>query len=351
VVPILASHRGIAQGGGCRSSPGAAAHLGGMLAPVAMRFLRLRSPLSFLTRVFLVNAVVLTVATLLLLFSPIEISAPVTEGQALILVAAFVVSLAVSLLLLRRVVAPLRRLADVMRAVEPREPGRRVAIPGADAEVEGLATAFNEMLDRLERERRESGRRAAVAQEEERLRIARELHDQVGQVLTGVMLAVDDPQAREAVRRSLEDVRRIARELRPEALDHLGLQSAVRSLCIEAAAGGTLRIRPQLELAGVELSSEVELVIYRVAQEALTNVVRHSGASEVVVALREVDGAVRLIVRDNGRGLPEGGLGDGSGIAGMRERALHVGGRLTIVSSPSAGTELRLDVPLPGGLP
>lgn len=317
---------------------------------VAVRYPHSRTRLSFVTRVFLVNSVVLTVATLLLLFSPIEINAPVTTGQALILVGGFLVSLAVNLLLLRRVVAPLRRLADVMRAVEPLEPGRRVAIPGADAEVEGLATAFNEMLNRLEQERRESGRRAAAAQEEERLRIARELHDQVGQVLTGVLLALDDPEAREAVRGSLEDVRRIARELRPEALDHLGLQSAVRSLCIAAAAGRTLRVEPELELAGVELTPEVELVIYRVAQEGLTNALRHSGASEVVVVLREVDGAVRLIVRDNGRGLPEAGLGDGSGIGGMRERALHVGGRLTIFSSPNAGTELRLDVPLPGGL-
>jgi two-component system sensor histidine kinase UhpB len=323
----------------------------GMLALVAIRYPHLRGRPSFVTRVFLVNSVVLTIATLLLLFSPIEINAPVTEGQALILVGGFIVSVTLNLLLLRRVVAPLRRLADVMRAVEPLEPGRRVVIPGADAEVEGLATAFNDMLGRLEQERRESGRRAAAAQEEERMRIARELHDQVGQVLTSVMLTLDDSDAREAVRRSLEDVRRIARELRPEALDHLGLQSALRSLCIASSAGGTLRVEPELELGSVELSPEVELVIYRVAQEALTNVLRHSGASEVVLALREVDGGVRLIVRDNGRGWQEEqGLADGSGVAGMRERALHVGGRLTIASSRDTGTELRLDVPLPRGL-
>jgi two-component system, NarL family, sensor histidine kinase UhpB len=316
-----------------------------------MRYPQRRPRLSFITRVFLVNAVVLTVATLLLLFSPIEINAPVTTGQALILVGGFLVALAVNLLLLRRVVAPLRRLTDFMRGVKPLEPGRRVAIPGADSEVEGLATAFNEMLDRLERERRESGRRAAAAQEEERLRIARELHDHVGQVLTSVMLGLDDPEAREAVRGSLEDVRRIARELRPEALDHLGLQSAVRSLCIAAGAARTMRVEPQLELGSIELSPEVELTVYRVAQEGLTNALRYSGASEVVVALREIDGAVRLIVKDNGRGLPEPeSLGAGSGIAGMRERALHVGAQLAIASSPGGGTEVRLDVPLPGGL-
>jgi two-component system sensor histidine kinase UhpB len=316
-----------------------------------MRYPEQRIRLSFVTRLFLVNAAVLAIATLLLLFSPITLSAPVTEGQAFILVAGFLVSLAVNLVLLRRVVAPLRRLADVMHSVEPLEPGRRVAVPGADAEVAALAATFNEMLGRLELERRESGRRAAAAQEEERLRIARELHDEVGQVLTSVMLTLDDSEAREAVRQSLENVRRIARELRPEALDYLGLQSALRSLCIAAGARGRPRVEPRLELGDVELSPEVELVIYRVAQEALTNALRHSDASNVLVALRELDAAVRLVVTDDGRGLPEGGPRGGDGISGMRERALYVGGRLTLTSSPGEGTELRLDVPLPGGLP
>ena len=306
---------------------------------------------SFFARVFLVNAAVLTVITLLLLFSPFTLNAPATAGQAAILVVGFAVSLAVNLVLLRRVVAPLRRLSDVMRAVEPLEPGRRGAIPGAGTEVTTLANSFNEMLDRLERERRESGRRAAAAQEEERLRIARELHDEVGQVLTSVMLSLDDPRAREAVRASLEDVRRIARELRPEALEHLGLQSALRSLCIGASARGKPRVEPRLELGPIELSPEVELAIYRVAQEAMTNVLRHADASDMVMALREVDRGVRLVVSDNGRGLPAEGFEEGGGIRGMRERALHVGGRLTLASTPGAGTELRLDVPLPGGLP
>jgi two-component system, NarL family, sensor histidine kinase UhpB len=307
-----------------------------------------RRRLSFFTRVFLVNSVVLAIATLLLLFSPIEIDAPVTDDQAAILVCGFVISLAINLLLLRGVVAPPRRPADVMRAVDPLEPGRRVVIPRADAEVEGLASVFNDMMDRLERERRDSSRKAALAQEEERLRVARELHDEVGQVLTGVMLSIDDPDARDAVRRSLEDVRRIARELRPEALDHLGLQSALRSLAITASAGGRLRVEPDMQLGAAELTPEVELVVYRVAQEALTNVLRHSGASDAVLALREVDGGVRLSVTDNGCGFANGARQEGSGIAGMRERAMHVAGRLTIASAPDAGTEVRLDVPLPG---
>jgi two-component system sensor histidine kinase UhpB len=215
------------------------------------------------------------------------------------------------------------------------------------------------MLDRLEDERRESGRQALLAQEAERQRIARELHDEVGQVLTGVVLELEHAArqaderdaaqlaaAREAVRRSLEDVRRIARELRPEVLDDLGLQSALRALCTAAAAH---RLHVERRIDAIDgISPEVELVVYRVAQESLTNVMRHAGASEVLVSLANVGGGLRLIVRDDGRGLPAG-VNGGAGIAGMRERALQVGGRLTVSSRASGGTEVRLDVPLPEG--
>jgi two-component system, NarL family, sensor histidine kinase UhpB len=316
--------------------------------------------MSLFMRVLLANGAVLAIATLLLLFSPIEISYPVTNTQATILVVSFVISIVLNVVLLRQVIGPLRRLTATMRSVEPLQPGRRVAIRGADADVAALTTAFNDMLDRLEDERRESGRRVLLAQEEERQRIARELHDEVGQVLTSVVLELEhaaqraDPDdadqlatARESVRRSLEDVRRIARELRPEMLDDLGLQSALRALCTSAAAHQRLHIERRLELTGA-VSPEVELAVYRVAQESLTNVMRHAEASEVLVSLSNVGGGLRLIVRDDGRGLPAGTNG-GAGLAGMQERALHVGGRLTVATVPDGGTEVRLDVPLPEG--
>ena len=217
--------------------------------------------MSLFLRVLLANAAVLAIATLLLLFSPIEISYPVTNTQATILVTGFLVSVIVNMLLLRGVIAPLRRLTATMRSVEPMQPGRRLSIRGTDTDVAALSSAFNDMLDRLESERRESGRKALAAQESERQRIARELHDEVGQVLTGVVLELEHAAkqstgpdaarlatARESVRHSLDDVRRIARELRPEALDDLGLQSALRSLCTTAAAHDNLRVLRELEL-------------------------------------------------------------------------------------------------------
>jgi two-component system sensor histidine kinase UhpB len=319
--------------------------------------------MSLFMRVLLANAVVLAIATLLLLFSPIEISSPVTDTQAAILIVGFVGSVILNMVLLREVIAPLRRLTATMRSVEPLEPGRRLAIRGTDTDVAALTAAFNDMLDRLESERRESGRRALLAQEAERQRIARELHDEVGQVLTGVVLELEHASgqagehdaaqlaaAREAVRRSLDDVRRIARELRPEVLDDLGLQSALRSLCTATAAHNGMRVERELDLEDA-VSPEVELVVYRVAQESLTNVMRHAGASRVLVALRHVDGALRLVVRDDGRGLPADRTPGGAGIAGMQERALQIGARLTISSDPTGGTEVRLDVPLPEGSP
>jgi two-component system sensor histidine kinase UhpB len=316
--------------------------------------------MSLFTRVLLANGAVLLIATLLLLFSPVEISYPVTDTQAVILVTGFVVSIGLNLVLLRGVIAPLRRLTDIMRRVEPMQPGPRLAIRHADADVKALAHAFNDMLDRLEHERRESGARALSAQEAERQRIARELHDEVGQVLTSVVLELEHAarnappedaeqlaSAREAVRHSLEDVRRIARELRPEMLDDLGLQSALRALCTAAAAHERLHVERRLELTDA-VSPEVELVVYRVAQESLTNVMRHADASEVLVSLQHVGGGLRLIVRDDGRGMPAG-LNGGAGIAGMRERAMHVGGWVTVSSPGAGGTEVRLDIPLPEG--
>jgi two-component system sensor histidine kinase UhpB len=220
------------------------------------------------------------------------------------------------------------------------------------------------MLDRLEGERRESGRRALMAQESERRRIARELHDEIGQVLTGLVLrsetlfrrAPDDLRddiagLREAARHGAEEVRQIAQRLRPEALDELGLQSALLALATGVAERAGLNVRRTLD-AGVSLTPEQELVIYRVAQESLTNVVRHAGAERVELSLQgngDGDG-VTLTVRDDGVGLPDRADQHANGIRGMRERALLVGAQLSVRRTQPSGTEVVLRLP-PGEMP
>jgi two-component system sensor histidine kinase UhpB len=310
---------------------------------------------SLLWRVFAVNTVVFVVAAAILAWAPVTVHRVATPSELVILAGGLVVMLIVDLLLLRRTLGPLRRLAAVMGQVTPGEPGRRAEDPtGGGQEVHALAGALNAMLDRLEGERRESARRALEAQEAERKRIALELHDEVGQTLTAIALraerAASDPASQtqalneiaQHVLRSLDDVHRIGRELRPEALDDLGLVNALIALCSRVDRQNGLRVRRDLGWEMPALSAERELVIYRVAQEALTNVLRHAQASSVAVSLRRAPGEVVLEVRDDGRGLParmrEGGL------AGMRERAMLIGAALEVESGGS-GTAVILRIP------
>jgi two-component system, NarL family, sensor histidine kinase UhpB len=296
--------------------------------------------LSLLWRVFLGNAAVFAVAFAIVAWTPVTVHRVATGSEVLVLTIILILMLLIDLILLRRAFGPLQRLAATMSAVDPTQPGRRSeSFDTAGPEVQALAHALNEMLDRLEGERRESGRRVLAAQEEERIRIARELHDEVGQTLTAIALraerAADNPALQadalvdigETALSSLEDVRRIGRELRPEALDDLGLVNALIALCGRVNRQQGLRVRRELDWHLPELSPEVELVIYRTAQEALTNVLRHAQASNVFVALKREDGQVVLMVSDNGRGLPPA-VADGGGFRGLRERAMVVDAQL-----------------------
>jgi two-component system sensor histidine kinase UhpB len=293
-----------------------------------------------LWKVFAGNALVLLVATLALVLTPATVSFPIALEELVVLTVGLALMLCVDVALLRRALRPLAALAAFARAVDPLTPGQRVELPAGDPEVRDVAAAVDEMLDRLEAERRESARRALVAQEAERVRIARELHDEVGQALTAVLWMVEG-DAREAVRDALEDVRGIARRLRPEALDDLGLTAALATLTVSVQRAGGVRIERELDgEAAARLSADEELVVYRVAQEALTNVVRHAGARRATVTLRSEAAEVVLEVADDGRGID--GAADGTGIRGMRERALLVGARLAVGPGPDGGTVVRL---------
>ena len=253
------------------------------LGPAALR-------VSLYWRVFAVNAAILSAAVALLIVTPVTIDARPTRGQLLVLATGLLVMLFANAWLVRFSLRPLRRLSELMSVVDVLEPGRRLD-PTATAEVAAVISTFNSTLDRLESERRVSMHRVLAAQEAERRRIAQELHDQIGQNLTAVILELKQVRGRidsgegealadaqELARESLEELRRISYELRPAALDDLGLASALASLCsgIERRAG----IGVSLEVGGdlPELDAQVELAVYRIAQEALTNAARHAAA-------------------------------------------------------------------------
>jgi two-component system sensor histidine kinase UhpB len=318
------------------------------------------SRLSLLQRATLANAAVLVLAFVLLALSPVTISAPIRASELIILTAGLLAMLVIDLLLIRRALAPLEDLAEEMQTIDLRSPDRRIEVsPQENAELAAFTGALNSMVDRLAEERRLGARAALSAQEGERLRIARALHDEAGQTLTAVALGIE--RAAEAARPderqslaalatelhgTLDEIRRITRELRPEALDDLGLINALIALCARSSRQGGIEVERRLSADLPPLSSDLELVIYRVAQEGLTNVLRHSGASRCLVSLAVTDGAIELVVEDDGRGLPETLPADTVGIEGMRERALLARGTLELSSPPEGGTRLRLLAPI-----
>jgi two-component system sensor histidine kinase UhpB len=315
---------------------------------------------SLTARTFIAGAVVLVVAFLLLVVTPVKVSAPITVREAGVLLGGLLVMLVVQLILLRRALEPLRRLSDQIDGLDLRQPQRRLVTTGTEiAEITAFVRTVNAMLDRLANERFQRARAALGAQEAERLRTARELHDEIGQSLTAVALQVEQMAAEdvppeperlhEVARRlkdSLDDIRRIVRRLRPEALDDLGLVNALIALTSRVTRQTDTQVERQLSGEVPPLSAEQELVIYRVAQEALTNVMRHADASTARVTLDAADGRVTLTVSDDGRGMEGGGGAIGSGIEGMGERAMLVGATLEIDSTPDAGTRIRLTMPV-----
>lgn len=312
--------------------------------------------MSLFWRIFALNAVVLGSATALLLWAPVTVSVPVVLTEAVILVGGLAVMLVANAALLRIGLSPLDRLTRLMATVDLLHPGQRLP-EGGRGETAELIRTFNAMLERLEHERASSSARALFAQEAERRRIAQELHDEVGQSMTAILLALkraaddaDEPlrgelrQAQEITRESLDEVRRLVRRLRPGVLDDLGLVSALTSLTSEFSTHVGLRVVRRFETGLPALDEQTELVLYRVAQEALTNAARHAGASQVEVGLRRTGDAVELAVVDDGRGT--GAAREGAGMRGMRERALLIGAGLDVTSQPGAGTTVRLTVPL-----
>jgi signal transduction histidine kinase len=277
----------------------------------------------------------------------------------------------------RRMASPIRRLRDGARAVQAGDLNQRVAVDRKD-EIGELASAFNAMTTELARsgaelERKEELRarlleQVITAQEDERKRIARELHDETSQALTSVMVGLKVLEQRPELvegRETLADLRALtgktldavhdlALQLRPSVLDDLGLVAATDRLVgdFQRAHGTSVAFETNLR-TGRRLPAAIETALYRIAQEALTNVARHAGARSLSLLLEARRGSVTLIVEDDGRGfdvascMREGRDERCLGLFGMRERATLLGGSLTIESAPGSGTTVFVDVPLP----
>ena len=313
---------------------------------------------TLLTQVLAVNTVLVAITAFVAAVVARERLNDAVSMQGLLLIGLAVLAVVLlNSLLLRRRLEPMGRLVETMSEVDLTSPGMRAqVVRGASSEVQRLTADFNRMMSRLEHERRESGRAVLRAQEQERSRIAQDLHDEVNQALTGILLRLEATMAdaplhlqqeladtKALATQAMEELLHLARELRPTALDDHGLVPALASQI--AAFGERTGIRsrflpPRGELP--RLSDEEQLVIYRVTQESLSNVAQHAGARHVDVELSFV-GRTVLRVRDDGHGFKVSTNGRARlGVSGMRERALLVGGHLTIFSEPGDGTTIEL---------
>ena len=225
---------------------------------------------------------------------------------------------------------------------------------------ESLAQRAAIAVDLSQRVSRDAVRRVVEAQELERARLARELHDETGQALTSILLGLrsleravesDDAQAalanvRELVVSTLHDVRRLAVELRPAALDDFGLAAAIERLVDTHRQDASVTVDLEIRLGEERLPADVETTMYRIVQEALTNTAKHADPARISVLVTRTNGSAVLVVEDDGRGFEPGAETAGLGLTGMRERVALVGGRLRVESDTSSGTTIAVEIPL-----
>ena len=313
---------------------------------------------TLLTQVLLVNLLLIAAAVIAAsIASNPENSLRDCASSGLVLGFALAATVGVNMWLLSRRFAPRQRLVAEMQTADLSKPPEPPAVTEGPVEVVSLERSFHAMLERLEAERRGAANAALSAQERERERIARDLHDEVNQALTALLLRLEavrrqapDPEVAaelaeigSLISRAMSELLDLARGLRPTTLDDLGLKAALATLVdeVEREAGIAAGFEAEGELDGVP--DDVQLVTYRVAQEAVTNVIQHADARHLRVRLiGAADGAIELRVSDDGAGYAGGRSKERLGIAGMRERALLCGGELTVESEPGAGTRVTL---------
>ncbi|MGI8643702.1 MAG: ATP-binding protein, partial [Thermomicrobiales bacterium] len=331
------------------------------------------------SKVLLANAFIVVVGAIVGTWITVTTVQAAPEDSYLTLAVGFVLvgvllSICVNYLVLRAAFQPLQGLERVTEAVRRGDLSER-AEPALfdDPQFSRLAATFNATLDELDRDRHELRQLASQvirAQEQERQRVARELHDDTAQVLFAQLLRVTtlrsspSPEVSQAgadleqmTVEALESVRRLALELRPPALDDLGLEAALEGLAQRYSDQLGIEVDYQARGPRSRLSEEVELVLYRVAQESLTNIVKHASASRVWIDLDRGTDDLSLSIRDNGVGFDPramtvtGATGAGLGIFGMQERAALVGGTFRIWQRPGGGSEVFAFIPLDASSP
>ena len=277
-------------------------------------------------------------------------------------------SIGLNFVLLQIAFRPLLDLGKVMNRVQAGERSLRAPLTGFDPEADQLARTFNMMLEAIDEANRHRSAQIINAQEEERKRVARELHDETSQVLTSLLISlavleesITSPEARERIaetrqlaHQTLRAIRSLSIDLRPSALDDLGLLPALRWYIKEYQQKFSLEVDFHATGPKERLSSELETVLYRIVQEALTNVARHAHAHKVSVTLKESDKAIDATISDDGTGFdaeglqkkPDIGQERGWGLVGMYERAHLLDGTLTIDAKPGRGTTVCAHIPI-----
>ncbi len=293
-------------------------------------------------------------------YAPISLIVFVTVG--------WLVSVILNFVVLQIAFRPLMDLGKVMKRVQSGERTLRASLTGVDPEADQLARTFNTMLEAIDETNRVRASQIIKAQEQERKRIARELHDETSQVLTSLLISlavleesITTQEARDRItetrqlaHQTLRAIRNLSIDLRPSALDDLGLLPALRWYVKEYQQKTNIEV--EFHTTGFKdrerLSPEMETALYRVVQESLTNVAKHAQAHKVTIMLREEADAVNATITDDGRGFDVeeiqkmGDQDRGLGLVGMQERALLLDGTVTIESGHEHGTFVNVHIPL-----
>jgi two-component system sensor histidine kinase UhpB len=332
-----------------------------------MRSRRSLLALPVLFKVLIANSVVILVGATLGTYLATRIQQP--NGPAILIgfiTIGWLVSVLINFVLLKIAFHPLTQLRETMKRIQAGNPSLRAPLTGQDPEADQLAEAFNTMLETLADAARTRATQILTAQEQERKRIARELHDETSQVLTSLLIslkvleeAISSEEARQRVEetrslvhQTLRAIRNLSIDLRPSALDDLGLLPALRWYIKEYQQKCQIEVEFSASNFKERLPSELETALYRIVQEALTNTAKYAKATRVQISVVEEPGSVKATITDNGQGfdaqtvlkLPwqERGLG----LAGMHERAALLDGSLIITTEPGKGTTIEARIPL-----